>query len=71
MFFGSIPDALPFLVIDDAWIALRVSNAILLGLLFLAGFLWARRTVLPPLRTGLLFLAAGIALVAMAIALGG
>jgi len=43
VFFGSIPAALPFLVIDDAWIALRVSNAILLGLLFLAGFLWAAR----------------------------
>jgi hypothetical protein len=71
VFFGSIPAALPFLVIDDAWIALRVSNAILLGLLFLAGFLWARQTVLPPLRTGLLFLAAGLALVAVAIALGG
>ena len=58
-------------LIDDAWIALRVSNAILLGLLFFAGFRWARHTVLPPLRTGLLFLAAGVALVAVAIALGG
>lgn len=71
VFLGSIPAALPFLVIDDAWIALRVSNAILLGLLFLAGFLWARHTILPPLRTGLLFLVAGMALVAVAIALGG
>lgn len=71
VFVGSIPAALPFLIIDDAWIALRVSNAILLGLLFLAGLRWARHTVLPPLRTGLLFLAAGVALVAVAIALGG
>ncbi|HQY71868.1 MAG TPA: VIT1/CCC1 transporter family protein [Pseudomonadales bacterium] len=71
VFVGSIPAALPFLMIDDAWIALRVSNAILLGLLFFAGFRWARHTVLPPLRTGLLFLAAGVALVAVAIALGG
>lgn len=71
VFVGSIPAALPFLIIDDAWIALRVSNAILLGLLFFAGFRWARHTVLPPLRTGLLFLAAGVALVAVAIALGG
>ena len=63
--------SMPFLMIDDAWIALRVSNAILLGLLFFAGFRWARHTVLPPLRTGLLFLAAGVALVAVAIALGG
>ena len=31
VFVGSIPAALPFLMIDDAWIALRVSNAILLG----------------------------------------
>jgi len=71
VFFGSIPAAAPFLFIDDAWIALRVSNAILLGLLFFAGVSWARHTVLPPLRTGLLFLAVGLALVAVAIALGG
>jgi VIT1/CCC1 family predicted Fe2+/Mn2+ transporter len=71
VFFGSIPAALPFLFIDDAWIALRVSNAILLGLLFLAGYRWARGTVLRPLLTGVVFLLAGLVLVAVAIALGG
>jgi VIT1/CCC1 family predicted Fe2+/Mn2+ transporter len=71
VFFGSIPAALPFLFIDDAWIALRVSNAVLLGLLFLAGYRWARGTVLSPLLAGLAFLVAGTALVLIAIALGG
>lgn len=71
VFFGSIPAALPFLLIDDAWIALRVSNALLLALLFFAGFRWARFTSLSPLLTGTGFLLAGSALVAVAIALGG
>jgi hypothetical protein len=71
VFFGSIPAALPFLFIADAWIALRVSNAILIALLFVAGYRWAGYTTLRPLRTGLVFVVAGTALVLMAIALGG
>ncbi|MDH5177121.1 MAG: VIT family protein, partial [Gammaproteobacteria bacterium] len=34
VFACSFPAVLPFLVLDDPWVALRVSNAILLGLLF-------------------------------------
>ena len=34
VFFASLPAAIPFLFIDDAIIALRISNAILLALLF-------------------------------------
>lgn len=71
VFFGSIPAALPFLFIDDAWIALRVSNAILIALLFIAGYRWAAYTALRPWLTGLLFTVAGVGLVVMAIALGG
>ena len=40
----SVPAAIPFLLIDDARFALRVSNAILLALLFVAGYGWARFT---------------------------
>jgi hypothetical protein len=71
VFFGSIPAALPFLFIDDAWIALRVSNAILIALLFVVGYRWARYTTLRPWRTGLTFTVAGVGLVAIAISLGG
>lgn len=71
VFFGSIPAALPYLFLDDAWIALRISNAILIALLFVTGYRWAHYTTLRPWLTGLTFMVAGIGLVAVAIALGG
>ena len=71
VFFASIPAAVPFLVMRDAWLALRISNGILVFLLFLTGFLWARYTNLRPWLTGTVFLLAGLALVAVAVALGG
>ena len=66
-----IPAAIPFMLIDDARLALRVSNAVLVALLFFTGYWWARYTVGKPWRAGLAFLVIGIALVAAAIALGG
>ncbi len=51
--------------------ALRVSNAILLALLFYVGYAWARHTTAKPLLTGCVFLLGGVALVVIAIALGG
>jgi VIT1/CCC1 family predicted Fe2+/Mn2+ transporter len=71
VFFSSLPAALPFVFIDDAMVALRVSNSILLGLLFWVGFSFARYTTSRPVLTGLAFLLFGAALVGLAIALGG
>lgn len=71
VFFSSIPAAFPFLVFRDAWVALRVSNAILVCLLFVTGYLWARHTALRPWLAGTTFLVAGVALVSVAVALGG
>jgi hypothetical protein len=71
VFFASLPAAIPFLFIDNANVALRISNAMLLALLFWAGYHFARYTMARPALTGLLFLLFGAALVAMAIALGG
>jgi hypothetical protein len=71
VFLASLPAAIPFVIFDDARFALRVSNAILLALLFISGYLWARYTVSRPWLVGLCFLVAGIALVLAAIALGG
>ena len=67
----SIPAAIPFLIFDDARFALRVSNGILLALLFVVGSWWARYTLGKPWLVGLCFLAVGFLLVAAAIALGG
>jgi hypothetical protein len=68
---ASAPAAIPFLIWDDARFALRVSNAILLAFLFFCGFNWARYTLGNPWTAGLIFLAGGFGLVAVAIALGG
>ncbi|MET0987085.1 MAG: VIT family protein [Steroidobacteraceae bacterium] len=71
VFLASLPAALPFLVIDDARLALRVSNGVLLALLFFTGFRWARYTLGRPWVVGFCFLIGGIGMVWMAIALGG
>lgn len=68
---SSIPAAIPFVFIDDARFALRVSNAILLVALFITGYYWARHTLGKPWLVGLSFLIGGMALVTVAIALGG
>ena len=71
VFLASLPAAIPFLVLDNARLALRISNAILLALLFITGYLWARYTLSKPWLVGLIFLFGGIVLVVAAIALGG
>jgi hypothetical protein len=69
--FTTLPAALPFAFIDDAYLAMRTSNAILLLTLFATGFGWARYTTMRPLVVGSVFLLGGLALVLMAIPLGG
>jgi VIT1/CCC1 family predicted Fe2+/Mn2+ transporter len=71
VFFSALPAALPFLVVSDAWIALRISNAILLAALFATGWRWAHFTGGSPLATASAMLAIGVVLVAVALALGG
>lgn len=68
---SSLPAAAPFLLIDNARLALRISNALLVGLLFLTGYWWARYTLGKPWVVGTAFLAIGFLLVLAAIALGG
>jgi VIT1/CCC1 family predicted Fe2+/Mn2+ transporter len=71
VFFASLPAAIPFVFIDDAWWALRVSNLLLLALLFVTGHAWGRYAVARPWLAGLVFLLGGTVLVAATIALGG
>ena len=71
VFLTALPAVVPFLVLRDAQIALRASNAVLIGLLFVSGWHWAGYTGASRWRTGLFMLMLGVALVVVAIALGG
>jgi hypothetical protein len=71
VFFASLPAALPYLVIRDPWIALRASNALLIGMLFWIGYRWASYTNFKPLRFGLALTGLAVAMVLIAIPLGG
>jgi hypothetical protein len=68
---ATVPAAVPFLLMHDATRALRTSNGLLLGLLFLVGFSWGRYANVNRWVAGAAFLALGTVLVAVAIALGG
>ncbi len=71
VFFSTIPVALPFVFMQNVVPALRVSNAIAIGMLFLTGYAFGHLTSRRPLRVGLAMVLIGAALVAMTIALGG
>ena len=68
---SALPAALPFLVIPDPHQALRVSNALMLAVLFVAGWIYGRHIDMRPWLAGLILTAIGTALVAIAVALGG
>jgi hypothetical protein len=71
VFLTALPAVLPFLMLRDARVAMRASNAILIGLLSYVGWRWAAYTGASRWRTGLLMAVLGVALVVVAIALGG
>jgi VIT1/CCC1 family predicted Fe2+/Mn2+ transporter len=68
---SALPPAIPFLLIADPVVALRVSNIVLVALLFVVGFYWARSIGGGGLRTGLVMMLSGVLLVGIAIAFGG
>jgi hypothetical protein len=67
----AIPAALPFLIVGDPYLALRLSNAILVALLFLSGYWWGKHIGASPLLAGALVMSIGVVLVLIAIPLGG
>lgn len=71
VFVSTFPVAIPFIFIGQVERAMRVSNAIAIVLLFLAGYAFGRITEHRPWLTGLVMVVLGIALVGMTIALGG
>jgi hypothetical protein len=71
VFTATFPVVIPFMVVQDAVTALRISNAIALVMLYLAGYSFGRYAHYRPHGMGLLMTIIGTALVALTIALGG
>ena len=70
VFLCLFPVVLPFLLVGDSELALRISNAVALVLLFLTGAAFGRHLG-RPWQVGFVMVATGLVLVAIAIAFGG
>lgn len=68
---STLPVALPFVFAREPLVAMRVSNAVALAMLFLGGYALARYAGRPVIRGGLGMMAIGIVLVVATIMLGG
>ncbi|HEY7193193.1 MAG TPA: VIT1/CCC1 transporter family protein [Gemmatimonadales bacterium] len=71
VFVTTFPVAIPFIFMTDVGRAMRVSNAIAVALLFVAGYAFGRITNFHPWLSGLAMVVLGGVLVAATIALGG
>jgi VIT1/CCC1 family predicted Fe2+/Mn2+ transporter len=71
VFLSCLPAAVPFLFFSTPERALRVSNGLLIAMLFLVGQRWAKYTNMNGLVSGLVMVAIGLALVGVAVLLGG
>ena len=71
VFLSTFPVVIPFLFIGDVRLALRVSNAVAIAMLFLCGYSFGRCAGFRPWTMGLAMVAIGSVLVAITIALGG
>jgi hypothetical protein len=71
VFLSTFPVVIPFIVMKNAMGALRISNAIALGMLFLTGCTFGRITGRRPLVMGIWVVLLGAVLVGITMALGG
>lgn len=71
VFLSTFPVTIPFMIMERVEPAMRVSNAIAMGLLFLTGYAFGRITGRRPLWTGVAMVLLGAGLVGLTIALGG
>jgi hypothetical protein len=70
-FLSTFPVVIPFLLLSEARVALRVSYAVAIVMLFCCGYVFGIRSGLRPWAAGLAMVAVGGALVGIAVALGG
>jgi hypothetical protein len=71
VFFVTFPVAIPFIVMESVAPAMRVSNAIAVSLLFVAGYAYGKVVGRSPILVGFSMVLIGAVLVAFTIALGG
>ena len=71
VFLACLPAALPFVIFSQPLFALRVSNFLLIAILFFVGQKWAQYAGTNRWVAGLVLIAIGLALVGVAILLGG
>src|SRR6476620_4133614 len=70
-FLATFPVVIPFIILGDARLALRVSYAVAIVMLFCCGYAFGHRSGLRPWAAGLLMVAFGSTMVSVAVALGG
>jgi VIT1/CCC1 family predicted Fe2+/Mn2+ transporter len=71
VFLSTFPVVVPFLIVSDPLRAMRLSNAVAVILLFIAGWSLGRHAGMAGWRVGGLTVTAGVVLVALTMALGG
>jgi len=71
VFLSTLPVVLPFVFVPHLHLAMRVSNGVAIVMLYTAGHYLGRHADLRPVRTGLVMVAIGVALVGVTMALGG
>jgi hypothetical protein len=71
VFLSTFPVAIPFIVMQDATAAMRLSNAVAVGMLLISGAVYGRIVGRSPWLVGISMVALGLVLVALTIALGG
>ena len=71
VFLSTFPVVIPFLLMKNGWLALRVSNSIAIAMLFLTGWAFGRITGRLPWVMGVSMVILGGILVGLTMALGG
>jgi hypothetical protein len=71
VFLSTLPVVVPFIFMKNPWLALRVSNAIAIAILFLTGWTFGRITGRRPWVMGVSMVILGAILVGLTMALGG
>ena len=71
VFLSTFPVAIPFIFMRNTWGAMRVSNAVAIAMLFIAGVAYGRVVDRSPWLVGVFMVGLGSALVAVTMALGG
>ncbi len=71
VFLSTFPVAVPFIFVHEPRLALRISNAVAIVMLFIAGYQFGRYSGFRPGRVGLAMVVLGVAMVGLTIVFGG